>query len=487
MPRNLQLQRIDSVIERHSFDRRLEHRPESPAATSRPAWLHDLDPVAPHRAFGLQSNHARSGLESSKSAPKILKQIGDRDFDRFSRPDRAVELASHRDGGGRTHRIEHRRDPARRLIDPMKHRRAVSSGQGGPRKPTELPHEPHVDRTQRLQRVEVEADRLDGKSGKTSHVFTRRNDPIVRWCRVADRRRGGLRRLRTVSNVLRHVERSPGVSIPGPGPCRHRGIRDGRRQGETMACETSLHSIQEPRLAALALQESMTAGEIEQDSIFTIHHGDRCEAEAGDRKPPKIGQITPRRRWRLQHRLRMKPARRIRGHEGPRLRERHHPTHSQSCRIRTAVDHSLDVVPQVDHQHVFGDVFPAFADSIGVLRDRTTSPVPGPVPGRVRRLSFRSASVSPLRKIRGQVRESDRDESPKHRLPFQSMDRRWDGRGSRRRSLARDVRSASRRRRSPRGIDPGSEWTGAFGSEPVEAANASNPGRGWIPQAVSDA
>ncbi|MDG2131916.1 MAG: hypothetical protein P8J88_00375 [Phycisphaerales bacterium] len=40
----------------------------------------------------------------------------------------------------------------------------------------------------------------------------------------------------------------------------------------------------------------------------------------------------------------------------------------------------MDVVPQVDHQHVFGDVFPAFADSIGVLRDRTTSPVPGPVP-----------------------------------------------------------------------------------------------------------
>jgi hypothetical protein len=103
-------------------------------------------------------------------------------------------------------------------------------------------------------------------------------------------------------------------------------------RGETVTREASLHSIQETRLAALLLQDPMTAGEIEQDSVFAIHHGDRRESETGDRKSPQIRQITARRRWRLQHRCRTESARRARGHDRPRLRERHHSTNAQACR-----------------------------------------------------------------------------------------------------------------------------------------------------------
>ena len=95
MPWNLELERIDAVIERQSLDHRLEHRPEPPAATGRSSWFHDFDPVVGHRAFRLQSNDARPRFDSFEPVSKILEKIRDREFHRFSRPDRAIEFPSY--------------------------------------------------------------------------------------------------------------------------------------------------------------------------------------------------------------------------------------------------------------------------------------------------------------------------------------------------------------------------------------------------------
>ena len=95
--------------------------------------------------------------------------------------------------------------------------------------------------------------------------------------------------------------------------------------------------------------------------------------------------------------------------------------------------------------------------------------------------------MSTPRKVRGQVRQSDRGESSKHRLPFQSMNQRWAGHGFRRHPVAWRSRPASRRRRSPRGVRLRPERPAAFGIEGDGAANASNRGRAWHRRVTRDA
>ena len=180
MSRDFEFEGVDAVIEREPFDRRPEHRPQASTSTGRPSWFHDLDPVFLHRTLGLQAHEARSRFKSFESVPEVPEKIRDRQFDRFTRSNRTIEIVSYRNDGRRAHGIEDQRDPSRRLVDSLQHGRSVSSRQGGSRKPTKLSHESHVHRTQRLQGLGIKIDRLDRKPRKTSPMSTRGKDPVIR-------------------------------------------------------------------------------------------------------------------------------------------------------------------------------------------------------------------------------------------------------------------------------------------------------------------
>jgi hypothetical protein len=108
--------RINPIIKRKTFDDGLKHGPEMFAATSGPSELDPSDPSRKIGTFDPDSNDSSTGFQFLQSTADTIQKIHDREFDRLTCTNRAIEFNDLGDRDPRPHRIEHQWQPSHRLI-----------------------------------------------------------------------------------------------------------------------------------------------------------------------------------------------------------------------------------------------------------------------------------------------------------------------------------------------------------------------------------